>query len=111
VSFFAAYGGLTAAEVVAKGHHAVESSSPHWYFTHPPGWRYAFREVNGSDGKPPHKEEEQWCGFGCKNALGWSMCHHDPGEGVAPELLHMVLGAARGGKHIYDNVFWGIAIL
>ena len=44
-----AYASLTAAEVVARGHLAVESSSTHWYFTHPAGWRYQFRELNGAN--------------------------------------------------------------
>lgn len=85
------YGSLTAAEVVSRGHLAVESSSPHWYFTHPPGWCYQLHD--GTNGTKV-KQEEQWCGFGCKDAAGWSMCHHDPGHGVSPELVSMVLGGS-----------------
>ena len=73
-----AYAGYTAAQVVAKGHLAVESSANHFYFTHPAGW------------DPPATRDR--CEYGCAGADGWQMCWHDIGSGVPAANASMVLG-------------------
>eukprot|EP01045_Picozoa_sp_COSAG04_P008688 COSAG04_NODE_487_length_13521_cov_4.344360_2_plen_570_part_00 len=73
-----AYAGYTAAQVVAKGHLAVESSADHFYFTHPAGW------------DPPSTRDR--CEYGCAGADGWQMCWHDIGSGVPAANASMVLG-------------------
>ncbi len=92
-----AYSSTTAAAVAARGHHAVESHSPAFYFTHPAGWDQHWKQ--GS------------CEYGCHGPVGWEMCWYDVAVGATPELLPKILGAISIILFHHNRAFERISVL